>query len=271
MDMHLRCRLFPDGTCLCDRTLSCDSMKQEVPAGQPVILPLGDSALIVRFGTRIDAAVNRRVLNLAMLIEERRIQGIVEAVPSFSSLTIHYDPLSVPRRVDPNGESESPAGAMTRVVRGILSEVPESCPWPERSIEIPACYGGEFGPDIEFVARHNRLTVEEVIEIHSSTTFVVQMLGFLPGFPYLGGLPETIAAPRLATPRARVPAGAVGIGGTQSGIYPIESPGGWRLIGRSPLRLFLPERDPPVLLRLGDTVRFRRLTIEEFHALEEES
>jgi inhibitor of KinA len=138
-----------------------------------------------------------------------------------------------------------------------------------RTVELPVCYGGEFGPDLATVAEHAKLSPEEVIKRHCAGNYLVYLVGFSPGFAYLGGLAKELATPRHATPRPRVPAGSIGIGGEQTGVYPVSTPGGWNLIGRTPLRLFLPEQDPPVMLRAGDRVKFRAISMEEFVTMED--
>jgi len=221
---------------------------------EPRFLLAGDSALVIEFGDEISEEVNRRVHTLANAMEKNPLPGLGEAVPTYRSLLIHYDPLRL----------------SCEEVKAFVSNVLQKCkevllPEP-RVVEVPVVYGREFGPDIEFVAEHNGLSVEEVIRLHSGVTYTVYMLGFTPGFTYLGGLPEALATPRLPTPRKLVPAGAVGIAGTQTGVYPITTPGGWRLIGRTPLKLFEPTRDPPVLLRPGDKLCFVPISEEEFRA-----
>ena len=212
--------------------------------------PAGDSALVIIFGDRIDEKINKKVHAVANAIEKASPDWLVEVVPTYTSVYVYYDPLKLSYR------------NILDAIKPFLSVEPkEERP---RIVEIPTAYGGEFGPDIEFVAKHNGLTVEEVIEIHSKPLYRVYMLGFTPGFAYLGGMDERIATPRLEKPRLKVPAGSVGIAGKQTGIYPIESPGGWRLIGRTPLRLFTPEKDPPTLLQPGDYVRFVPISEEEF-------
>ncbi|MBN1976008.1 MAG: 5-oxoprolinase subunit PxpB [Anaerolineae bacterium] len=204
----------------------------------------GDAALVVEFGDAIDPEINRRVHALARALAENPLPGLGESVPSYRSLLVHYDPLRLS-----HAEVES-----------FVSEALRRCedaPLPEpRLVEIPTVYGGERGPDIGFVAGHNSLTVADVIRLHSEAIYTVYMLGFTPGFPYLGGLPDALFTPRLETPRQRVPAGSVGIAGAQTGVYPLATPGGWRLIGWTPLALFDPARTPPALLRPGDRVRF---------------
>jgi KipI family sensor histidine kinase inhibitor len=175
-------------------------------------------------------------------------------VPTYRSLLVHYDPLRLSHR------------DLVDFVRTILRKG-EEYPLPEpRMVEIPTLYGVEFGPDLPFVAEYNGLSIDEVIRIHSSTVYPVYMLGFSPGYAYLGGLPEEIATPRLPTPRTLVPTGSVALAGRQTGVYPIATPGGWRLIGRTPLKLFDPQRDPPTLLRVGDQVRFVPISEEEYWA-----
>jgi len=211
----------------------------------------GDSALVIEFGDEINQEVNRKVHALADALGKSSLPGLGEAVPTYRSLLIHYDPLCLS------------CDEVKAFVLEVLQKCEEKSPPKARVVEIPVVYGGEFGPDIEFVAEHNGLSVEKVISLHSGVTYTVYMLGFTPGFAYLGGMPEAIATPRLETPRTLVPAGSVGIAGEQAGIYPIATPGGWRLIGRTPLKFFGPERDPPTLLKAGDLVRFVPMDGEE--------
>jgi KipI family sensor histidine kinase inhibitor len=220
----------------------------------PRFLLAGDAALVIEFGqalgtSAIDPAINRRVHALAHALAEHPQPGLGEAVPTYRSLLLHYDPLQL-----------SHAQVVALVSEALQAR--EKVPPPEpRLIEIPTIYGGEHGPDIAFVAEHSGLTVEDVVRLHAEATYTVYMLGFTPGFPYLGGLPDALATPRLGTPRKRVPAGSVGIAGAQTGIYPLATPGGWRLIGWTPVVLFDPSRTPPALLQPGDRVRF--VPIEE--------
>jgi KipI family sensor histidine kinase inhibitor len=224
----------------------------------PRFLPAGDAALVVEFGEEIDLEVNRRVHALAHTLGENAPPGLGEAVPSYRSLLVHYDPL---RLAD---------GEVRALVRAALARSQASPPPEPRLVEIPTAYGGEFGPDIAFVAAHNGLTVEEVVALHSGAVYTVYMLGFTPGFPYLGGLPARLATPRLATPRQVVPAGSVGIAGPQTGIYPLATPGGWRLIGRTSAVMFDPRHEPPALLQPGDRVRFVPVSTAELAALQQE-
>ncbi|ASJ04931.1 MULTISPECIES: 5-oxoprolinase subunit PxpB [Thermococcus] len=222
---------------------------------EPTIKPAGDSALVISLGEVIDDEVNRRVHAVARAIEKTGFEWLVEVVPAYSTVYVFYDPLRA-------GYSE-----VVAAVKPLLQVTSEE--FEGRLLEIPVVYGGEYGPDIEFVAKHSGLSVDDVIEIHSKPVYRVYFLGFLPGFAYLGGMDERIAAPRLERPRLKVPAGSVGIAGKQTGIYPIESPGGWRLIGRTPLRLFNPEKEPPTLLQPGDRVKFVPVDEYEFRELYE--
>jgi len=212
--------------------------------------PAGDSALLIIFGDRIDEGINKKVHAVANAIEKASPDWLIEVVPTYTSIYVYYDPLKLSYQ------------EVLDAIKPFLSAEPKE--EKPRIVEIPTVYGGEFGPDIEFVAQHNGLTTDDVIEIHSKPLYRVYMLGFTPGFAYLGGMDERIATPRLEKPRLKVPAGSVGIAGKQTGIYPIESPGGWRLIGRTPLRLFTPEKDPPTLLQPGDYVKFVPISEEEF-------
>ena len=223
---------------------------------EPRILTAGDSALVVEFGDRIDPAINREVRALWRAVERAALPGVVELQPTYRSLLVCFDPLEA--------DVDRLRARLLEIDRQ-KDEAGEDAP---RVIEVPTSYGGEFGPDLAFVARHNGLAEDEVVAIHSAASYLVYMLGFSPGFPYLGGMPERIAAPRLDTPRTSIPAGSVGIAQRQTGIYPVESPGGWRLIGRTPLPLFDPERDPPALFEPGDTIRFVRVSAKEYRAIE---
>ena len=220
------------------------------------IKPAGDSALLISFGELIDEEINGRVHAVARAIEEAGFEWLVEVVPAYSSLLVVYDPLRVAYV-----EVET-------AIKPLLSAETES--FRGRLVEVPVVYSGQYGPDIEFVAEHNGLTVDDVVEIHSRPVYRVYFLGFLPGFSYLGGMDERIAAPRLERPRLKVPAGSVGIAGKQTGIYPLESPGGWRLIGRTPLRLFDPSKEPPTLLQPGDRVKFVPIDESEFKEIYQE-
>jgi KipI family sensor histidine kinase inhibitor len=206
------------------------------------VRPASDHSLLVTFGDAISPEIHARVLRLVTRLAGE--PGVRNLHPGYASLLVSFHPLEVE------------AGEMEDHIRR-LAMVAEDDPLPPpRTVEAPVRYGGEDGPDLEDVARLHGISPEEVVAIHSSVDYLVYFLGFSPGFPYLGGLPETIATPRLARPRRLVPAGSVAIGGGQTGIYPIASPGGWRIIGRTSLELFRPDREPPALLAMGDRVRF---------------
>jgi len=206
------------------------------------VVDASDRSLLLVFDDRISLAAHRDVLRLTPLLQS--VRGVVNVHPAYASILIDFDPLRI-------GRCEVEHAAAELAAQAAAAPLPAP-----RSLEIPVSYGGEDGPDLQALAALTGHTPDEVAVIHSSAEYLVYFLGFSPGFPYLGGLPESIAAPRLETPRRRVPAGSVAIGGHQTGVYPIASPGGWRIIGRTPLRLFEPDADPPVLLRMGDHVRF---------------
>jgi KipI family sensor histidine kinase inhibitor len=205
------------------------------------IRPASDRSLIVCFGQEISAEALRRVVSLSRRLGG--IRGILNHHPAYSSVLVDFDP-----RLRERAEIEA-------LLRELASEDGGDGAI-ERTVEIPVIYGGEYGADLEDVARHTGLPAERVVELHASAEYLVYFLGFSPGFPYLGGLPAELATPRLPAPRKLVPAGSVAIGGSQTGIYPVDSPGGWRIIGRTPLRLFDAEASPPALLAMGDRVRF---------------
>ncbi len=210
----------------------------------PRYLPAGDSALVIEFGDTIDPIINRRVHALDAAFTRDPVPGIGPTIPTYRSLLVHYDPLLLEFQ------------QVLEIARKRMAALGESAPAPSRLVEIPTVYSGEYGPDLPEVARLHGMSEAEVIRIHTAREYLVYMIGFSPGFPYLGGMDETIATPRLKTPRTLVPAGSVGIAGKQTGIYSIDSPGGWQLIGRTRLRLFDPQRDPPSLLAPGDRLRF---------------
>ena len=216
------------------------------------ILTAGDSALLIEFGKEINPEINRKITALVQLMREQHIEGIVDVIPAFCSLLINYDP-----RVLSYEE-------LKERMEHLLKMETKTEATRKRIFEIPVCYGGEYGPDIENIAEHAGLSVEEVIKIHSSKDYLIYMLGFLPGFTYLGGLDERIYTPRLASPRLTIRAGSVGIGGSQTGIYPLDSPGGWQLMGLTPVRTYDPERQTPILVEAGDYIRFIPIDEEEF-------
>ena len=222
------------------------------------LLPLGDAALTVEFGQAIDPAVNERVITFAETVRAQSWEGLLDVVPTYRSVTIHVDPLCL----DLDTLTE-------RLLRFPYTGSPHATS-PRQHHTIPVLYGGEWGPDVEDVATFAKLSVADVIRLHASVLYRVYMLGFSPGFPYLGSVPEPLAMPRLATPRTTVPAGSVGIAGHQTGIYPTSTPGGWRLIGRTPVALYRPTSSTPFLLSPGDLVRFEPIGPQEFDRLRRE-
>jgi len=224
---------------------------------EPRFLAGGDRSIFVEFGDEIASELNRQVRNLMLAVQKEKIPGVIETVPAYRSLLVYFEPL----RISP--------GKLRQILSRLVQQPLESELPKPKLIEIPAVYGGEYGLDLGFVAKHNGLDMSEVVKIHSGTPYLIYMIGFLPGFPYLGGMSPRIAAPRLETPRTKIPAGSVGIAGTQTGIYPMESPGGWRLIGRTPLKIFDPNREPPAIFQAGDYLVFVSITPEEFTKIKE--
>lgn len=212
----------------------------------------GDRSLLVEYGDSIDIAVNQQVRKITALLKNHPIEGVNAVIPAYRSLAIEYDPvkLSITQLCEHVSRLEKISSQ---------TELP-----PPRLIEIPVCYGGEFGPDIAFVAEYHGITIEEVVTLHSSVVYHIFAIGFIPGFCFLGGLNKRLWVPRLEVPRTSVPAGSVGIAEAQTGVYPLESPAGWRLIGRTPLRLFVPTREPPFLYQAGDTIKFVPISPEEY-------
>lgn len=224
--------------------------------GFPRIRPAGDQAVLVEFGTEIDPALNRQVHAVARRLAGMKWPGIGETVSSYCSLLVYYDPflLSFAQVFSRIGEVLGPAAGAGDP--------------PGTVKEIPVLYGGSWGPDLPFVAGRNRLSSEEAAAMHARETYLVYVVGFSPGFAAMGTVPEEIQAPRLPSPRTKVPAGSVGIGGAQTGIYAVESPGGWRLIGRTPMRLFDLRKSPPSFFQAGDLARFYPIGEREFREIE---
>lgn len=219
------------------------------------LAPLGDSAFVLSWGNEVDETALARVRAVADALNRAALDGVRDVVPAFATVTVYYD-------IAHTGPCE---GFVTRV-QDIADRADASTlrAADARQIEIPVCYGGEYGPDLELVAQQAGVGLDKVIEWHRAVEYRVHAIGFVPGFAYLGGLPKKLQTPRRATPRAIVPAGSVGIGGAQTGIYPLATPGGWNVIGRTPLALFDVARHEPAMLRVGDRVRFRAITPEEF-------
>lgn len=212
---------------------------------------MGDRSILIEVGDKIDPGVNRNVQKLFAGMELKRLKGIQDLVPGYRSLMVTYNPLCVS------------ADEIKEGVMDIWSDQDQyQLPAP-RTVKIPVVYGGDYGPDLKSVARYHNITPEEVIDFHARPVYRVYMIGFTPGYPYLGEVPDDIAIPRRETPRTLVPRGSVGIAQKQSGIYPVDSPGGWQIIGWTPVKLFDPQAEPPSLLAMGDQVQFHAITTQE--------
>ena len=218
----------------------------------PQIRITGDTSVAVVFGDEISADINMKIRSFDELLNEEQIEGVFETVPTYCTLTVHYAPEVIRY------------GALRQKLQELLAVSHRAQKMNTVVMEIPVCYGGEYGPDLDFVAKYNKLSPEEVVRIHTSAEYLIYMLGFTPGFSYMGGMDERIATPRLESPRVLIPAGAVGIAGKQTGIYPIDPPGGWQLIGRTPVRLYDAHRDNPILLDAGLHVKFVSIDDAEF-------
>jgi KipI family sensor histidine kinase inhibitor len=214
------------------------------------VRPLGDAALIVDFGSRITPEFNQYALALAKAVHGQQWDGVLDIVPAYTSVSIHVDPLRLP------------VSALSERLHRLSFDV--SAPLCGQTHRIPVLYGGMWGPDLEDIAIFAGLSVADTIRLHYANSYRVYMLGFTPGFPYMGLVPASIAMPRLATPRTLVPAGSVGIAELQTGIYPSATPGGWRIIGRTPVRLYQPEASQPFLISAGDSVQFYPIDADEF-------
>lgn len=218
--------------------------------------PLGDTAVILQFEESISDLVQRTIFAVSHFLDEYSFEGLVEYVPAYTSVTLFYDPLLI---------------SYPEIVQNLeemLDEIAIEEPVLEPGIlDIPVCYGGEMGPDLGFVARHCGLSDEEVILRHAQPDYLVHLIGFAPGFPYLGGMDPDLETPRRESPRAVVPVGSVGIAGKQTGVYPLSTPGGWQIIGRTPLKLFDLDRTVPSLLKAGNKLRFVPITELEFERI----
>lgn len=223
---------------------------------KPTISPVGDRAISIDFGQVIDPTINRHIRQTIERIKALQLDGIIELVPTYCALLVEYDAMlysysEICNIIEPTLEE-----GMTNTTNELVTVV-----------EVPTVYGGEFGPDLSFVASHNHLSEDEVISIHSGTDYLVYMLGFIPGFTYLGGMDPRIATPRLSSPRTLIPAGSVGIAGEQTGTYPSDSPGGWQIIGRTPVTMYDMSKAQAALLKAGDYVRYVPIDESEFHRI----
>jgi KipI family sensor histidine kinase inhibitor len=214
---------------------------------------MGDRGLLLEFGDEISSEANEKVRRMTLAIQAASMEGIVETVPTYRSLLILYNPLIL----------------STHEMKKRLQKIEEGLrqtPFPEPKLtRIAVLYGGSYGPDLEEVAKYHQISPEEVVRLHCGKPYFIYMIGFMPGFPYMGELPQELVTPRLKTPRLLVPAGSVAIAQRQTGIYPMESPGGWQILGRTPVKLFDPEKNPPALLQTGDLVQFYPITEKEYN------
>jgi len=222
---------------------------------KPFFRIAGDRGLLVEYGDRIDPDINNKVRSMTIVMEKESLKGVLETIPTYRSLLIIYDPtITNPEKL------KKEILALEERLFQIKIPAPDT-------VEIPVCYGGEFGPDIQFVADHNSITKDDVVRIHSEAEYQIYMIGFTPGFPFLGGLPKKLHTPRLETPRSFVPERSVGIANNQTGIYPLASPGGWQLIGKTPLKLFAPEHSNPFIYKIGDRIKFKPISAEDYTRL----
>jgi inhibitor of KinA len=219
--------------------------------------PLGDHAVLIELGEEISPKIQQKVRTISTFFDSGHFDWVMEYVPGYTTVAVFYNPLKI-------NAGKLPYAAVCEQLEPLLKGLTVEQAQEARVVEIPVCYGGEFGPDLDDVAKRNGLTPDEVIHIHASGEYLVYMIGFAPGFPFIGGMSEKIAAPRRKDPRLKIPAGSVGIAGKQTGVYPIETPGGWQLIGKTPLKLFTPHNSSPSLLRAGDQVRFKPITRQEY-------
>ncbi len=213
---------------------------------------MGDRGLLLEFGDEIGREINEKVRRMALAIHAEAIEGIIETISTYRSLLIIYNPVILPM--------EDLKERLKRMEKGL-----QQTPLPEPKLtRIPVVYGGIYGPDLEEVAKYLHISPEEVVQLHCSKPYLIYMIGFMPGYPYMGELPQALVTPRLKTPRLLVPKGSVAIAQRQTGIYSMESPGGWQILGRTPVELFHPEKDPPALLQMGDFVQFYQISEKEF-------
>src|SRR4029453_1665006 len=234
------------------------------------IVPLGDSALVVRVRDRFEDAPEETldvVLRTLQQLRTAAIPGVIELAPAYTSIAVFFEPITIAKATETSDKVFDWLASRIRAAVAGVADPGKTARSRSQTVEIPVCYDPEFALDIDDVARRANVSPKEVIRLHSTAEYRVACIGFVPGFPFLTGLPKKLATPRRDVPRKGIPPGSVGIGGAQTGIYPLRSPGGWNLVRRPPLRFFDPEKNPPVLLRAGDRVRFRVITREEFEAL----
>ncbi|MGN0954046.1 5-oxoprolinase subunit PxpB [Dialister sp.] len=222
---------------------------------------VGEAAVLVVFGHTISPDIQRKIQSLEEYTEAHPFDGFEECVASYTGLTVYYNPWKVFEAYP----DKRPGDTMRELISSYVHSAEMISPSAPRQVEIPVCYGGVYGPDLSYVAEFHHMTQEEVVKIHTAPEYLVYMLGFCPGFPYMGGMDRRIATPRRASPRLAIPAGSIGIAGEQTGGYPLSTPGGWQLIGRTPVDMFRPDnQEEPTLLKAGDHVRFRAVSEEEY-------
>jgi inhibitor of KinA len=227
----------------------------------PKIEPLGDKAVLVSFGSKIDSKTHHSIQSFLHHLTAHSFSWMIEAVPAYTNVAIYYDPIKFVNEPVP----------FTKIERDLEALIDQNTAdfagqKSEQVVRIPVCYGGKYGPDLLEVAKNGGMTPDEVIALHTQGDYLVHMIGFAPGFPYLGGMTEKLTTPRRETPLLKIPAGSVGIAGGQTGIYPLESPGGWQIIGRTPVPLFRPQHKQPSLLKAGDHVHFYPISSDEFES-----
>ncbi|WP_068673338.1 5-oxoprolinase subunit PxpB [Oceanobacillus sp. Castelsardo] len=220
------------------------------------IEPFGDCGIRVQLGNSISREINAKVRSLSWFLEKENIRGVLEWIPTYAAVSIYYEPYVITFE------------ELKKQVESLEERLEKITLPPAYVIKIPVIYGGDAGPDLEHVATHNGLNMDEVIHIHTSSDYLIYMMGFTPGFPYLGGMSEKVATPRLKEPRLKIPVGSVGIAGSQTGVYPMETPGGWQIIGRTPVKLYEPMRNKPILLKAGNYIRFVQVTESEYKEIE---
>ena len=232
------------------------------------ICSLGDSALVIQLGEGISSLIHNKIINIVDSLEADPFEGFIEAIPGYNNVTVFYDPVIVHLNNSQNMQP-SPFKIVSDFMMFYIERSNKMIETEKRLVEIPVSYGEELGPDLEYVAMFNNITPEMVIKLHAQKDYLIYMIGFAPGFPHLGNIDKKITTPRKEKPRPRVSAGSVGIAGKQTGIYSLESPGGWQVIGQTPVNLFNPKSAPPTLLKPGDKIRFIPITKDEFISYKE--
>lgn len=229
---------------------------------QVTIHPTNDHALTIQLGDTINLITHQKVLSLFQYLQQHPFAGLIDIIPAYNTLTVVYDPIIIKHL---NSELQTAAHWVETHIKSILPNFSQQAAAAARQLKVPVCYHPSLAPDIEALAQQHNLTIREVIHLHTTTTYNVYMLGFLPGFPYMASVHERLATPRKPSPRKNVPAGSVGIAGNQTGIYPFASPGGWQIIGQTPLTIFDAAKQDPAFFQPGDSVQFYAITIDEFH------